>query len=228
MKKVLVIFFFSSLCNTLRAQEEAIDKKYFVGGSVSFTIQNKYAPFTRILLNVPGGNFSNNSNDYKSTYLYFGPYIGKELNPKLQIGVNLRYSVEQETLTSSSFTSVPLKYKYKTNQIGLGLFARQIVNPSNTLKFYIQPFVGYYILNEDTYVNSDLNEERVVKHYQVGTDIGLLYNFSKSFRATLMSNGFSYAAGNWKVKDENANHSFSTFYTNFNLSSIRVGFEYRW
>ena len=108
------------------------------------------------------------------------------------------------------------------------MFFRQIINPSNRLVFYVQPYVGYSFVNENTFLNSDLNEEKVVNYYEIGAGFGIMYDITKKFRTTLRSNGFAYAAGSWKNKDENLTHNFNIFYTNFNLPSLSLGIEYRW
>lgn len=228
MKKILSFIYFISIYLNLFGQEDSIVNKYFMGGTISFSIKNNYAPPTRLLLGLPYGTHSSSTDEFKNTVFNFTPYIGKELNSKLFVGANLGISLAQLKTINSNFTSQPRNIKTNSRILKIGLFFRQIINPSNRLVFYVQPYVGYSFVNENTFLNSDLNEEKVVNYYEIGAGFGIMYDITKKFRTTLRSNGFAYAAGSWKNKDENLTHNFNIFYTNFNLPSLSLGIEYRW
>lgn len=229
MKKVIVILFLISISQFINAQEVDLDNKYFIGGSVNFSIQNNFSPITSLPAIFPNEVSSSSNNDFKRTILYFSPYIGKELNPKLYIGANIGYTIAHLTTNLTSIGSPPSdEFKINSNEIEFGLFFRQLINPSNSLKFYIQPYFDYNILNEKTYVGSDYTEEIDVKYYEVGARIGLMYYVSKNFRAIMQTRLFSYTGGSWKNSIDNKSQSFNSFNTYLNLSSFGLGFEYRW
>ena len=228
MKKVIVILFLISISQLLNAQEDVLDNKYFIGGTFRFQIQNNNAPVTRLPLSLPGGISSSSYSEFRSTSFSFTPYVAKELTPKLFIGANLGYSFAQQKSNILTIGSPSYNFKTNTNQIAFGLFFRQIVNPQNALRFYVQPFVGYNIVNENTYVEGNLSEARDINFYEVGAKIGLMYDLTKNFRTTIQSSVFSYTGGNWKLSKDNISHQFSLFNTYLNLSSFGLGFEYRW
>ncbi len=222
MKKINFIVLLLAIFQYTTAQEAEMSDKFILGGSVNFSTTNNSSPAGLGLVLTP-------TNESKSTFFGFAPYIGKEINPRLILGLGVDIGVGRSTSEISSFFPSPGSGELKRNsyQIGFGVFSRHVVNPDNQLSFYLQPHINYFISNEKEFQNSNRAGEVQTNFLQLGAGLGLMYNISDQLRATLRSGGLSYVNGNWEDKKSDAANDFSSFGFNLNLSNIFFGLEIR-
>ncbi|HMU05505.1 MAG TPA: hypothetical protein PJ990_17850, partial [Saprospiraceae bacterium] len=117
--------------------------------------------------------------------------------------------------------------KRNSNQIGIGIFTRYIVNPNNQFSFFFQPSVQYNLLNEDLSEDSIVIQQEKANFLELGVGLGMIYNVNNKIRAVLRSGGLNYVTGRWEIKNTDTGKNFNSFGTNFNLSNIYLGFEIR-
>lgn len=232
MKNLILTALLFSLFHGVYAQNTEHENKIVLGGFTSFHTQNNTFPFSslsRIAINSIGGIYANNTNDTKYTTFAFTPYLGKEINPHWIVGVQLDYRFEKYTANDVLFfgQTNPIDTERNTDQIGIGIFARYIFNPKNQLNFFLQPNIGYNLLNEEALEDSKVVQEQKTSYLSLSVGAGMLYNINDKIRATLRTGGLTYINGNWEIKDTNEGNKFSSFGANFNLSNISFGFEIR-
>ncbi|TVQ41873.1 MAG: hypothetical protein EA362_14145 [Saprospirales bacterium] len=222
MKKLSFIVLLFAIFQLATAQETEISDKFILGGSVNFSISNNANPAGVGFILTP-------TNESKSTFFGFAPYIGKEISPKLIVGLGIDFGMGRTTTKNASFFPSPGsgEVKRNSNQIGFGVFSRHVANPDNQLSFYLQPYIQYFISNQKEFQNSNLTREAITNFLELGSGLGLMYNINDQLRATLRSGGLSYINGSWEVKDTDLGNDFSSFGLNLNLSNIFFGLEIR-
>ena len=230
MKKLILIALSISLFQVANAQETEIGNKIILGGSINFLTQNNTYPLPSLSINSGiGGIYSNSTNDTKNTALAITPYLGKEINPKLFVGLQLDYRIgrykAEDTFVFGQTNLIDLERN--SNQIGIGLFTRHILNPKNQFSFFIQPYFEYNLLNQDQIQDSNVTQEEIANYFEISAGLGILYNINSKMRATLRTGGLNYVNGKWEIKGTDTEKDFSSFGTNFNLSTIFFGFEIR-
>lgn len=230
MKKLILIVLAVSILQVVNGQETEIENKIILGGSINFLTQNNAYPLSSLSINSGiGGIYSNSTNNTKNTTFAITPYFSKEINPKLFIGLQLDYRIG---LYKAEDTFVfgqpnPINLERNSNQIGIGLFTRHILNPKNQFSFFIQPYLEYNLLNEDELQDTNVTQEEKANYFEAGMGLGMLYNINSQIKATLRTGGLNYIIGKWEIKDTDIEKKFSSFGTNLNLSAIFFGFEIR-
>ncbi|MBK8347036.1 MAG: hypothetical protein IPL08_05210 [Saprospiraceae bacterium] len=226
MKKLILIAFAVSILQAVNAQETEIGNKVILGGSINFLTQNNTYPISSLSINSGiGGIYSNSTDDTRNTTFAITPYFGKEINPKLFVGLQLDYRIGRYKAEFGQINSI--NFERNSNQIGIGLFTRHILYPNNKFSFFIQPYLEYNLLNEEEIQNSNVTQEEKANYFEVGAGLGILYNINSKIRATLRTGGLNYVNGKWEIKDTDKEKYFSSFGTNLNLSTIFFGFEIR-
>ena len=228
MKKLTLFLLLLSLFNILNAQEETKQNHFIIGGSLNFLLQNNTYPLSSVsTISGIGGIYSNGINDTKNTSISISPYVGKELNNHLLLGIQLDYRLgKYKTDDAYLFGQTnPVDYERRSYQIGIGVFSRHILNPEKRINFYIQPYFEYNLLHEENFQNSNSTQEEKVNYIELGLSAGILFNINDRWRATLRIGGLSYVNGKWEIVDTSTKKNFSSFGTNLNFASFYLGFE---
>ena len=226
MKKLILIAFAVSILQAVNAQETEIGNKVILGGSINFLTQNNTYPISSLSINSGiGGIYSNSTDDTRNTTFAITPYFGKEINPKLFVGLQLDYRIGRYKAEFGQINSI--NFERNSNQVGIEIFTRHILNPNNKFGFFLQPFMVYNLLSGEETQDSKVTREEIANYFEVGAGLGMLYNFNSKIRATLRAGGLNYINGKWKIKDTDQTKNFSSFGTNLNLSTIYFGIELR-
>ncbi len=230
MKKLTLIILVISFIQTIHAQEDTVQNKYVLAGSMNFFIQNNTYPLSGLSINSGfGGIYSNSLDDTKNTFFAITPSIGKEINPKWMFGIQLDYRISKyradNILVVGQSNSVDLQRN--SNQIGAGIFSRFTLNPDNKFNLYFQPYIAYNLAQEEENQNSSITQEEKAYFVELGIDVGILYNISERMRATLRIGGLNYVKGKWEIVDSDTEKEFSSLGTRVNLATIYFGFEFR-
>jgi len=234
MKKITLILLLSFLFFGMNAQEKERSNKFVLGGSISFYSQKNTYPLSISNLTFGvGGSFSNSTDDSKNTIFRFNPYLGRELNPHWIIGLQLSYAGQHyraEDVMNFVQPQEPIQlvdFSRKSNQIGIGTFARYTINPQQRFNFFLQPSVNYNFFGVDIAYNGEVTQEEKASFIQVGIGVGILYQVNDLLRITLRSGGISYINGSWEIQDTNISKDFSSFSGNLSLTSLSFGVELR-
>lgn len=231
MKKITILTFILFIFNYSFAQEETTtDNKFVLGGSISISTQNNYLPISSLgSVNSIGTIYSNNTDDFSSSSLSFSPYLGKEINKNVIIGVQLNFrGTSSETKDVEQFGQTEtVDFERKTSRLGFGAFTRYIFNPEQKLNFFLQPYVLYNTSKQENYIDAVINYEEQANYINVGVSIGGLYAINDKIRATLRAGLINYVNGSWEVDNSGTKTNFNALSANLNLSSIAFGFEVR-
>ncbi|NNF22524.1 MAG: outer membrane beta-barrel protein [Saprospiraceae bacterium] len=230
MRKFAMVVLLISFFQISHAQEVLPVNKYITGGSINFLHQNNTYPLSSLsIISGIGGIYSSNTDEIKNTSFAFTPYFGKEINPRLMVGLQLDYRLgkyKAEDIFIFGQTD-PVDLERNSNQIGIGLFSRHLLNPDNKFILFVQPYFEYNILNQEEAQGSNITREEKASYFELGAGLGVLYNINSKIRATLRTGGLTYVNGKWEIKDTDTEKDFSSFGTTINLSSIFFGFEFR-
>ncbi|MEZ4911091.1 MAG: hypothetical protein R2774_09530 [Saprospiraceae bacterium] len=230
MKNLILIALAISILQVVNAQEAEIGNKVILGGSINFLTQNNTYPLSGTFI-ITGlrGIYSNNTNNTRNTTFTISPYIGKEINPNLIVGLQFDYGIDRYKAEDVYIFGQPdsVDIKNNSNQIGFGIFTRHILNPDGKFNFYIQPYLEYNLLSEEDIQDANVIQERKANYLEVGVGLGMLYNINSKIRATLKTGGINYVNGSWEIKNTDTSKKFSSFGTNLNLSTIYFGLEIR-
>ena len=228
MKKMMVITLLISLVQVGYAQEEIALNKFILGGSINFSIQNNTYPLSSLSINSGfGGIYSNNINDTKNSTFAFSPYVGKEINAHLLVGLQFDYRKRKYEEENSFGFGQPntVDFVRQSNQFGIGLFSRYTLNPNHLFNFYLQPYFEYNILNEKRSQDANITQEEKASFIELGVGMGVLYNINNRMRTTLRIGGLNYVSGKWEIVNTVTEKDFSSFGMNINLATIFFGFE---
>lgn len=217
---------------TFFAQEEQPDKKYVAGGQINFISQNNYYPdFAFKFISNPNGSYADEFDKTKIVTLRATPYIGKQLNKNLILGIQLGFgylSSRLELLSIDNFPNVDtLKYRSVQRQYHFNVFGRYTLNPQHTIALFLQPYLGYSLGKNSIYDMEEISSTSQINFIETGIDVGLQYNVNSRFRILLNTGGLYYLNGSWKQENYVKGYSFNTFGTNFNLSNMGLGCEIR-
>jgi len=222
---VLISFF-----QIATAQQEITPGKFILGGSFNFLAQENTYPLSSLSINSGiGGIFSNSIDDSRNTSFAITPYIGKEINPGLILGVQLDYRSGNYKADDTFIFGQPdpVDFKRVSNQIGIGLFSRHMFNPEAQFNLFIQPYAEYNFLKEEESQDSNLTREEKARFIEIGLGGGVLYNVSDHLRLLVRTGGITYVNGNWEIVGTDTEKDFSSFGASLNLSSIFLGVEFR-
>ncbi len=228
MKKFMLMYLLISLLQIGYAQEETTTNKIVLGGSINFLIQNNTYPLSSFSINTRvGGIYSNNTDDTKYLTFAFSPYVGKEINDHLLLGLQFDYRNEKYDGQYTDVFGSPntVNVVRQSNKYGIGLFSRHTLNPNQQFNFYLQPYFEYNLLNEKQTQDSKLRQEEKASFIELGVGMGVLYNINNRMRATVRIGGLNYVSGNWEIVNTDKGKDFSAFGMNLNLASIYFGFE---
>lgn len=230
MKNLITLFVFIIIAISGFSQEETKTNTIILGGSMNLLLQNNTYPLSSIgSISGLGGVYSNNLNDIKNRSFSFSPYIGKEINTKLLIGLSLELQFAKYDAEGTIFIGQPSVDRLTRNskKLGGGIFARYTFNPESKIKFFIQPSINFFTLKEEQLNDEILTQEERVNFIDIGVDLGLFYDINSKVRITLRNGGLSYINGNWKIIDTDTEKNFSAFGSNLSLQRTFLGVEIR-
>ncbi|GEM_PF-1045341 len=234
MKNLTLTLLFVVLFSGINAQEKVIANKFVLGGSINFISQKNTYPLSILDINFGVGSiFSNGLNDSKNTIFRFNPYVGRELNPHWIIGLQLSYASQHYRADDVLIFSQPQEpnqtadFSRKSQQIGIGSFARYTINPLQRFNFFLQPSVNYNFFRDKTAYDGEVTQKEKANFIEVGVGVGILYQVNDLLRITLRSGGLGYLNGNWEIEDTEVSRDFSSFSGNLNLSNLSFGVELR-
>lgn len=223
------IVFIVLLAQVTFAQEEAKTYSNILGGGFSFSINNN-APVLLGDYYYPGDFVgSSNVQDRKYTRFTFSPYYAREIKSNLIVGGGLYFAhrtTEQKVFFPLGSTML-VDGVSTSRQIGVEIFSRHSLLPSEKFNFYVQPYIGYTTSKNDYTRDDVLQQERESHAFRVGVGAGLLYNISPRWRALVRLGSISYNKGSWKSLTTEENNDFSTLGSRFSLNSISYGLEMR-
>jgi len=217
-------------CLGLNAQDEKVNNSWVIGGSTSLVIQDNYAPFSAIgTITGVGTIYSGRTEDSKNVAFAINPYIGKQINEKMLIGVDLRMTMnrldsqELDFFTPGNNTLVDIERN--TNRFGFGAFARYVFNPQKKLKLFIEPNLSYNLSTEEIYRDTRLDQRETSNFVSLGVRGGVLYDLNDKIRLTFRQSGISFSKGSWEVENTELKNDFQSFNVGFRLSSFSLGAE---
>lgn len=227
MKRLILLIILLTCSTMLTSQEEAksLEPNFVLGGSISFFTQNNTYPLSSVsLISGIGGIYSSGQSDSKNTQFSFSPYVGKIINSKFIVGLQLQYGSRRYSTVINPGSPSPSNLVIKSYQGSLGFFARYTINPDKALQFYIQPYLEYNKLYESETSNTVDNELGFI---ELGSLMGLLYHFNSRLRATLTMGGLTYVNGKWTDRNTSETQTFNSLRVSSSLSNLRLGIEIR-
>ena len=211
------------------AQDDEFDARFVVGGSFNFFTQNNFLPSTLLINPTPiSGVFSDGNATARWTNVRVQPYVGKELNESLLIGISGLYVIEKGT-TERPVLPGPRTIETESlfQQFGLAVFSRHTLNPDQKFQLFVQPSAGYYFSTQTMKNDSGLDSERQSYYLNIDLSAGVLYNISQKWRATLRTAGLRYVYGQSKDITDDTRYNFSSLSSDFRLSQLSFGLEMR-
>jgi hypothetical protein len=228
--KLLALFVTLAYCTSYTtAQEMDISKAWIAGGSLSFAVQQNAQPFT-LLPFIGQIRIVSNDDDARSTNFSFSPYIGKELNANWILGLQLQYTMNRyssEDVIDFLGQQDTFDVKQKENAYTIGLFGRYMFNPESKFVFFLQPSASYSFVDEVQWRDDVITDELESYAISVGASGGVLYNISDRWRLTSRIGLLNFVTGKWTDNESDESNTFSSFGATFSLSSLNLGFEYR-
>ena len=231
MIRTLIVLLCCCAYSLSHAQSVPPDNSFVVGGSLFF-ISQRNAPqrtFGSTATGIPLVFFSNS--DFKINSFSARTYVGKRIVPKVLVGLSMAYEhSRQETSNNFTFPPVPTTITALNSQYSVGAFARYRFRPEEVFDFFVEPELSYNQINSeaDQIIGTGFFLSEIRTAYLLANlRVGLLYQLSGRFRLILHSGGLTYANGRSEETSPGSKSTeFSSFQTNFNLSSLRLGGEF--
>lgn len=214
MKKITLLTLILLCFHTINAQNNPPSEigLLVLGGSMNFSIQNSN---------------SGSSDENTRTNFNLSPYVGKQLNDMLLLGVQLDYGYSifkaDDTFVFGQPNTVDRKATF--NRFGIGVFSRHTLNPGSKFNFYLQPYFNYSFDKEKEIWDSDTVSETNRNGINVGLGLGVLYDINDRLRVLIRTGGMNYNYAKNKIVDTDIENKSSSFGTNLNLSNIFFGVE---
>lgn len=232
MKLKLILIFITSfsLMDLTNAQESPKKASYLIGGSFNYSSQKNYSPlFNSNFISNRGVIYFNSTSDSRERNFVLLPYFGKVISDKWLVGLSANVGIGNSKVDYvTSFPSGDLvNFKSDLREYGLVFFGRYILNPTQKFNIFLQPSIGYFLLNEIEEENNQKVNELKAKTFEIATRIGVLYSINDKWNVTMRMGGLEYIKGKWKDYDNTSGKSFSDFNTSFNFYSFYLGFEYK-
>lgn len=232
-KKIMVLALFAMLLSSSAitiAQDSAVQKSWVTGGSMSFSMQQNTQPISLLPFIGPVRILSANSDDIRNSYFSFSPYIGKEVSANWILGLQLQYAMSRykaEDVVEFLGQIDTFDVKQNENAYTIGVFARVMFNPESRFVFFLQPYANYSFVDEE-YIRDGVVSDRLETYaISIGASGGVLYNISDRWRLTSRIGLLGFHTGKWTDTVTDESNTFSSFGASLNLSSLNLGFEYR-
>jgi len=216
---------------TMTAQETSPVTNWIAGGSFSFSLQQNAQPISLIPFIGQVHIITSNRDDIRNTYFSFSPYVGKEVSANWIMGLQLQYTINRyranDVVTDFFGQLDTIDYVQNENAYTIGLFGRYMFNPESKFVFFLQPYANYSFVDEQNFRNDVITSGLDSYAIGVGTSGGILYNISDQWRLTSRIGLFGFSTGKWTDTESDESNTFSSFGASLSLSSLNLGFEYR-
>ncbi len=216
---------------TMTAQENTPAINWIAGGSFSFSFQQNAQPASLIPFIGQVHIISSNRDDIRNTYFSFSPYAGRELSANWILGLQLQYTMSRykasDVLNDFLGQVDTLDYAQNENAYTIGLFGRYMFNPASKFVFFLQPYVNYSFVDKQYFKDDVMTDGLDSYAIGIGTSGGVLYNISDRWRLTSRIGLLGFSTGKWTDTDSDESNTFSSFGASLSLSSLNLGFEYR-
>lgn len=214
---------------TMTAQETTPATNWIAGGSISFSMQHNAQPFT-LLPYIGQVRIVSNSDDARGTRFSFSPYIGKDLSANWNLGLQLQYGMNRYKAEDvNDFLGLLDTFDVKRNEnaYSIGLFSRYMFNPNSKFVFFLQPYASYSFVDQVEWREEVITDELESYAISIGASGGVLYNISDRWRLTSRIGLLNFVTGKWTDNESDESNTFSSFGASLSLSSLNLGFEYR-
>ncbi len=215
---------------SMTAQETTPTTNWIAGGSLGFSIQQN-APRNTFFPLVGQVRFvSSSSQDSRNTYFSFSPYVGKELSANWILGLQLQYTMSRyrsDDVIDFLGQLDTFDYAQNENAYTIGLFGRYMFNPESRFVFFLQPYANYSFVDEVQWNDDVITDELDSYAISLGTSGGVLYNISERWRLTSRIGLLGFTTGKWTDPESDESNTFSSFGASLSLSSLNLGFEYK-
>lgn len=215
----------------MSAQESTPATNWIAGGSVSFSLQQNAQPTSLISFIGQVRIISSSTSDIHNTYFSFTPYVGKEMSANWILGLQLQYTMSRYTAygVSTDFLGQQDTFDVKQNENAytIGLFGRYMFNPAHKFVFFLQPYTNYSFVDEVQWSDDVITDGLDSYAIGLGTSVGVLYNISDRWRLTSRIGLLGFTTGKWKDTETDESNTFNSFGASLSLSSLNLGFEYR-
>lgn len=204
----------------------------FIGGTASIDISEN-TNRSGFLANQQPFFLLPSASNVESYNFNFLPYVGKDINPKVALGLILRLGFGRLDQSGVTFiipgggTSVG-NIRQTNRTLGGDVFLRYTLNPNNQLRFFLQPQIGYAATRSE--ISPTFDGSTVTQAWAVETSVqlGLLYEITPRFRATLRAGGLQYVRGRSEIEGfGGTQEDISTFNANFRLADLAFGVEFK-
>lgn len=231
MKINLILTFLITLCGSLSAQElqdsAQIDKKYFIGGSLSFSNSSG---------NNESGYYSISNSGFSRVYFggseysnfAFSPYLGNQVSKNWAFGVGFNYLYSKRTGLSSSVSFQNFDYNQVRKTSNLFIFSRY--SSSNILSVFTEPTLSVGWVNRSIdIINSNIEAPNDINTVEglFSTRFGLQYNLNQRFRILAYLGDFTITVGRHLDTDEEFEDAYNSMQLNFGIKSFRLGGEFQ-
>jgi hypothetical protein len=210
-------------------EQDNSKSKYVLGGSLSFSAQNKLSPNSLNTLNSINGISLISAATFKYSRFVFEPYLGKQLDKNTIFGIQCQFShqafVDPFGGAIGFIGTAPVETKRIKNQFRGGVFTRYNFLAWKKVNLFIQPNAQFAYLMGTEYENGVEMSVKTAKFIELGMGMGLYYDISHKLRVLLRTNGLSYLAGSWDKSVSNG--QFYELNLDLNFSNMFLGCEYR-
>ena len=167
--------------------------------------------------------------DTKVNSFTFKPYLMRKVSQKWLIGVYMDFKFEKnmrEPINTSSHNNlVYFPIRREISQYGFGISSRYTLNPTNQLRVFFQPYIGYAFIEIDE-LSTNENHKIDGKYFDLGADLGIIYAINEHIRAVFTIGGLNYISGSREEVDT-PDVDFSSLGFNLDLSTLFFGIEFK-
>ncbi|MEM1220285.1 MAG: hypothetical protein AAGH79_15295, partial [Bacteroidota bacterium] len=207
---------------------EPSSTKWVLGGSFQLSFQNNSS------LNIPGlppfGSYillGSGTNPVRDISVGIFPYLGRQFNDRILIGVNIYYQGRFFKLEDALLPSIPdpAILTRVSQQGGLVIFSRWTFNPQNKVQIFVEPNLGYNVQSAEVANDGIPTSQEITQYGSLSASLGAAYSLSERWRLLVRSGSASLLVGQWRLKNSLDQNNFTLFNANLSLSSIRFGAE---
>lgn len=208
-----------------QSTETTLPRQYILGGSFAFSSDKNGSPTDNIISSLT--IFPSNFIESSSGGFRLSSYIGRQVSDNFIIGIFGGYAISRGTNTYNNLITNEIETSKSNGSDGsIGAFARFTLFPENSLNFFFQPNISY-VGQKTSSTFENLNTENKYHYIRANIGLGMLYNITEKWRATLRLGNINYVTGSRAATQNNPKKSFSNINSNFSLASFQLGLEYR-
>lgn len=204
------------------------DRDLLLGGTVNFSTSQTTREFERtITVNDPNNPLGPTTftqtveEDFSATSFGFFPYLGRVVSPWLSVGLGVSLSASRQKGGINAEESV-------SDQIGGFLWFRYTLNPTNKLRAYIEPRLGYdrFTGNRFFFTGSGPLFDGNVSEAGLRVPLGAVYSLSDRLVANVRIGTFELVRGSWEENDGPGTARYTDIGFRLNPRTISFGVEF--